>query len=167
MPTRQAELRLYRGCVMGFERDRLPDAESYYQSHGLKLDGKGKWRTTECRFHGGSDSMRINTHTGAFVCMAGCGAKGGDVLSYEMADAGTDFVTAAKALGAWVDDGRPAPSRPTAIPPRDALQILATEANLVAVAAGNVAHGVKLTQIDLDRVMQAASRITFIAEVFA
>ena len=167
MPTRQAELCLYRGCVMGFERDRLPDAESYYQSHGLKLDGKGKWRTTECRFHGGSDSMRINAHTGAFVCMAGCGAKGGDVLAYEMADTGTDFVTAAKALGAWVDDGRPAPSRPTAIPPRDALQILATEANLVAVAAGNVAHGVKLTQIDLDRVMQAASRITFIAEVFA
>ena len=111
--------------------------------------------------------MRINTHTGAFVCMAGCGAKGGDVLAYEMADTGTDFVTAAKAIGAWVDDGMPAPSRPTAIPPRDALQILATEANLVAVAAGNVAHGVKLTQIDLDRVMQAASRITFIAEVFA
>ena len=167
MPTRQAELRLYRGCVMGFERDRLPDAESYYQSHGLKLDGKGKWRTTECRFHGGSDSMRINAHTGAFVCMAGCGARGGDVLAYHMAENGLDFVTAAKALGAWVDDGMPAPSRPTAIPPRDALQILATESNLVAVAAGNVAHGVKLTQIDLDRVMQAASRITFIAEVFA
>lgn len=28
--------------------------------------------------------MRVSTTTGAFVYLAGCGAKGGDVLAYEM-----------------------------------------------------------------------------------
>ena len=167
MPTRQAGLRLYRGCVMGFERDRLPDAESYYQSHGLKLDGKGKWRTTACRFHGGSDSMRINTHTGAFVCMAGCGARGGDVLAYHMAEHGLDFTSAAKALGAWADDGKTPRTTPTPLPARDAIQILATEANLVAVAAGNVAHGVALSDDDRARLLMAAGRINRIGGMFA
>lgn len=152
---------------MGYERDRLPDAESYYTSQGLSLTGKGKWRTTQCRFHGGSDSMRINLANGAFVCMAGCGARGGDVLAYHMAEHGTDFQSAAKALGAWVDDGKTSRSTPTPLPARDAIQILATEVNLVAIAAANVAHGVKLTSIDLDRVLTAANRITRIGEMFA
>ena len=66
---------------MGFERDRLPDVRSYYESEGLKLTKGNKWVTTACHFHEGSDSMRINLHSGAFVCMAGCGARGGDVLA--------------------------------------------------------------------------------------
>ena len=152
---------------MGYERDRLPDAESYYTSQGLSLTGKGKWRTTQCRFHGGSDSMRINLANGAFVCMAGCGARGGDVLAYHMAEHGTDFQSAAKALGAWVDDGKTSRSTPTPLPARDAIQILATEVNLVAIAAANVAHGVKQTSVDLDRVLTAANRITRIGEMFA
>ena len=44
---------------MTFDRRNLPDAVSYYESEGLKLTSRGKWRTTECKFHGGSDSMRI------------------------------------------------------------------------------------------------------------
>ena len=52
---------------MGFDRRNLPDAVGYYESEGLKLTGRGKWRTTECKFHGGSDSMRINTDSGAFA----------------------------------------------------------------------------------------------------
>lgn len=153
---------------MGFERDRLPDAESYYTAQGLRLTGNGKWRTTECRFHGGSDSMRINLANGAFVCMAGCGARGGDVLAYHMAEHGTDFQSAAKALGAWVEGvATTSRSTPTPLPARDAIQILATEVNLVAIAAANVAHGVKLTSIDLDRVLTAANRITRIGEMFA
>ena len=93
---------------MPFDRRNLPDPISYYESEGLKLTSRGKWRTTACQFHGGSDSMRINTETGAFACMAGCGARGGDVLAYHMAQHGLEFVEAAKALGAWIDDGRPA-----------------------------------------------------------
>jgi hypothetical protein len=45
-------------------RDNLPDPIAYFEGEGLKLDGRGKWRTTECRFHGGSDSMRVNTASG-------------------------------------------------------------------------------------------------------
>lgn len=152
---------------MSFDRTRLPDAAGFYEGEGLKLEGRGKWRTTECRFHGGSDSLRINTDSGAFVCMAGCGAKGGDVLAYRMAAHGEDFIDAAKALGAWIDDGKPAPHRPMPISPRDAITLMVAESNLVAVAAGNVAHGVELTRADLDRVLAAAGRINRIAELFA
>ena len=153
---------------MGFDRRNLPDAVGYYESEGLKLTGRGKWRTTECKFHGGSDSMRINTDSGAFACMAGCGARGGDVLAYHMAQHGLEFVEAAKALGAWIDDGRPTTQhKPSPLSPRQALEVLAVEANLVAIAAGNVAHGAALSQMDLSRVLTASGRITRLVEAFA
>lgn len=153
---------------MAFDRRNLPDAVSYYESEGLKLTSRGKWRTTECKFHGGSDSMRINTDSGAFACMAGCGARGGDVLAYHMAQHGLEFAEAAKALGAWIEDGRPATQhKPSPLSPRQALEVLAVEANLVAIAAANVAHGVVLSQVDLSRVLTASGRITRLVEVFA
>ncbi|MFY8042310.1 MAG: hypothetical protein ACOVOD_05230, partial [Rhodoferax sp.] len=68
-----------------FVRDHLPDPVTYFEAEGLTLEGRGPWRTTECRFHGGSDSMRINTVSGSWVCMA-CNAKGGDVLAHCMAE---------------------------------------------------------------------------------
>ena len=153
---------------MPFDRRNLPDPISYYESEGLKLTSRGKWRTTACQFHGGSDSMRINTDSGAFACMAGCGARGGDVLAYHMAQHGLEFVEAAKALGAWIDDGRPTTQhKPSPLSPRQALEVLAVEANLVAIAAANVAHGVVLSQVDLSRVLTASGRITRLVEVFA
>ena len=151
---------------MGFDRRNLPDAVSYYESEGLKLTSRGKWRTTECKFHGGSDSMRINTDSGAFACMAGCGARGGDVLAYHMAAHGQEFIEAAKELGAWVDDGRPAPANPAPFTPRQALGVLMTEVNLIAIAAGNVAQGVVLSETDRARLMQAAGRVLRIAEAY-
>ena len=153
---------------MAFDHRNLPEPVSYYESEGLKLTSRGKWRTTECKFHGGSDSMRINTDSGAFACMAGCGARGGDVLAYHMAQHGLEFVEAAKALGAWTDDGRPATQhKPSPLSPRQALEVLAVEANLVAIAAANVAHGAVLSQVDLSRVLTASGRITRLVEVFA
>ena len=155
---------------MTFQRDHLFDSVTFYESQGLVLQRGGKWRTTGCAGHGGSDSMRINTQTGAFACMAGCGLRGGDVLAYQMQVTGQDFVAAAKALGAWQDDPQDvnAPKRkPLPFPARDALEILAAEANLVAVAAGNVANGVTLTAEDLNRVMKAAGRIQVIQEACA
>ena len=150
----------------GFERDRLPDPRSYFEGEGLKL-GKGrKWVTTVCNFHQGSDSMRINLQSGAWVCMA-CNAKGGDVLAYHMAAYGLEFVEAAKALGCWGDSGKLTPAKPAPFTPRQALEVLANEANLVAIAAGNVAQGIVLTQDDRDRLMTAAGRILRIREVFA
>lgn len=152
---------------MTFIRENLPDPVTYFESEGLKLSGKGKWRTTACNFHGGSDSMRVNVTTGAWVCMS-CGEKGGDVLAYEIAVGGADFVAAAKAIGAWVDDGKPyKPQKPTPLSPRAALSAMAFEATLTAIAAGNMAKGVLLTDADRLRLMTAAGRINRMMEVFA
>lgn len=155
---------------MTFIRDSLPDPAAYFEAAGLVLQRGGTWRTTSCAFHGSSDSMRVNTKSGAWVCMAGCGARGGDVLAYQMTAHDQDFITAAKALGAWRDD--PADQhrpyrKPLPFPARDALEVLAAEAMLTAVAAGNLARGVALSQDDRDRLMQAAGRINVIAEVCA
>ena len=154
---------------MPFDRNLLPDPTAYFENQGLKLAGprNAKWKTTVCNFHGGSDSMRVNTATGAWVCMA-CGEKGGDVLAYEIAATGADFVAAAKAIGAWFDDGKPyTPPRPTPLSPRAALSAMAFEATFVAVAAGNLAQGVVQTDIDRSRLMLAAGRINRMVEVFA
>ena len=151
----------------GFDRRALPDPTSYYEAEGLKLTGRGKWRTTECKFHGGSDSMRVNTESGAFVCMAGCGSRGGDVVAFHMAQHGMAFVEAAKALGAWVDDGRPAAQhKPLPLTPRQALEVLAYESNLVAYEAARMARGALLTVEEGRRLLTAANRISKLAEVF-
>lgn len=148
---------------MGFERDRLPDPTAYFEGEGLLLRGPGKWKTTECRFHGGSDSLRVNTASGAWVCMA-CGAKGGDVLAYEMQATGTEFVQAAKTLGAWVDDGRPPPTtKPAAMPPRAALAALAHETSLLFIEAARMTRGYVPTPDDIARMGQAAGTIQLIA----
>ena len=148
---------------MGFERDRLPDAVSYFENEGLTLRGPGKWKTTRCNFHGGSDSMRVNTASGAWVCMA-CGVKGCDVLSYEMQATGTEFVRAAQELGAWVDDGRPPPTtKPAALPPRAALAALAHETSLLFIEAARMTRGYVPTPDDIARMGQAAGTIQLIA----
>ena len=154
---------------MPFDRTLLPDAVTYFESRGLTFKGprSAKWKTTTCNFHGGSDSMRVNVATGAWVCMS-CGEKGGDVLAYEIKDGGREFVDAAKALGCWVDDGRPqVATKPTPLSPRLALSVMAFESTLTAVAAGNVANGVTLTDADRARLMVAANRINRLVEAFA
>lgn len=150
---------------MSYDRTRLPEPASYYEGQGLALKGPraAKWKTTRCDFHGGSDSMRVNVANGAFKCMA-CNVGGGDVLAYHMQANGLEFVDAAKALGAWADDGKPhKPQKPTTLPPRAALEVLGFEATLVAVAAGNLAQGVTLTDDDRKRLMLCAGRINRIA----
>ena len=154
---------------MNFARNLLPDPVSYFENQGLILKGprSAKWKTTACNFHGGSDSMRVNVATGAWVCMS-CGEKGGDVLAYEIKAGGREFVDAAKALGCWVDDGRPpVQAKPTPLSPRLALSVLAFESTLTAVAAGNVANGVPLTDADRARLLVAANRINRLVEGFS
>lgn len=154
---------------MTFDRNRMPDPQAFFAEEGLNLVGPrhARWRTTRCTFHGGSDSMRVNVATGGWVCMA-CGAKGGDVLSYRMQAHDEDFRTAAMALGAWVEDGRPAATlRPATLPPRAALEVLLIESNLVAIAAGNLAQGATLSVDDRQRLNQAAKRIARVAEEYA
>lgn len=153
---------------MSFDRTQLPDATTYFENQGLVLKGprSAKWKTTTCVFHGGSDSMRVRVATGAWVCMS-CGEKGGDVLAYEIKAGDRDFVDAAKALGCWVDDGRsPGVTKPTPLSPRDALSVLAFESTFVAVAASNLANGIKLDDGDRARLTVAVNRINRLTEAF-
>ena len=154
---------------MSYDRSRLPDSANYYEGAGLRLTGprSAKWKTAACQFHGGSDSMRINTATGAWVCMA-CSAKGGGVLSYHMQLHGLEFMDAAKALDAWIEDGTTRPlQKPTALSPRAALEVLGFEATIVAVAAGNVAQGQTLSDTDRARLLVCVGRINRIVGDFS
>jgi hypothetical protein len=149
-----------------FLRENLPDPLSYFEDEGLTLAGKGTWRTTRCDFHGGSDSMRVNTLTGYFVCMAACGARGGDVLAYHMAAHGLSFVIAAKDLGAYQDDGNPCTGskRPTPVPARALLQLAADDLSIGAMVMADVLNG-HLKDVDFDRFRKATARVIHIAEV--
>ena len=145
---------------MTFDRRNLPEPVGYYEAAGLVFrERKGKWRTTRCDFHGGSDSMRVNVQTGAWCCMA-CNAHGGDVLAYHMAHEGLTFIEAAKALGAWVEDGKPHHHRrPKALPAHEALELIEREANLVALEAARLANGHPITDDTKKRLLYAAAAI--------
>lgn len=150
-----------------FLRENLPDARAYFESEGLTLQGRGKWVTTRCDFHDGSDSLRVNTASGGWCCMA-CGASGGDVLAYHMQAHDLDFIDAAKTLGAWQEDGKPSkPRRPKPLSANQAIQVLAFESLLTYVAAGNIAHGVQLSDTDRARLLVASQRIQAVAGEFA
>lgn len=154
---------------MSFDRNLLPDIVNYLEGHSLRLVGpqNSKWKTTACQFHGGSDSMRFNTHSGGFCCMS-CGVKGGDLLAYHQQLHNLEFIDAAKQLGAWVDDGRPQrPQKATPLSPRAAMEVMGYECNLVAVAAGNVAKSVILSANDLSRLLAAAGRINHLVGAYA
>jgi hypothetical protein len=153
---------------MSFDRPRLPDPQTYYESQGLVLSKGKKWVTTSCVFHGGSDSMRVNLVSGAFSCMAGCGAKGGDVMGYHRALNAWDFVTACKDLGCWIEDGKTPskPPRPTPMPARDALTLLAYEALLVAGMASSMGRGYQPTPTDKDRLFNACGRIQLVEGMY-
>ncbi len=148
-----------------FFRDRLPDPLSYFEGEGLALTGRGKWRTARCEFHGGSDSLRLNIESGAWVCMS-CQEKGGDVLAYTMALHGLEFVDAARSLGAYVDDDKPhrGQSKPGGLSARAALEVLSFECLLTWTAAFNLANGHPLTADDLTRLHTAAVRIKTLAD---
>lgn len=147
---------------MSFVRNLLPDPMMYFEAEGLTPQGRGKWRTTRCDFHDGSDSMRINVESGAWVCMA-CGVKGGDVLAYCMQRHGADFVTTAKTLGAWVDDGKPVrPQRKFSA--SDALGCIERELYVCSVVVGDARKGLLPSDADWQRFLSAAGTVIGIAQ---
>lgn len=86
----------------GFDRNRLPAVADYYRPifGELRFNASG-WAQVRCVFHeDGHASLSIHCERGAFRCFA-CGARGGDVLAFEMLRSGTDFKCAARALAAW------------------------------------------------------------------
>ncbi len=151
--------------MSSFLRENLPDPVAYFESTGLALIGKGVWRSTECKFHGSRATLRVNTKTGSFICMAGCGARGGDVLAHYMADQGVDFITAAKALGAWKDDGTDRHYRPATIPARALLEAVAHEVVVASIVASDLSKGLAISEADRLRLVVAAGRIGRIADL--
>jgi hypothetical protein len=84
-----------------------------------------------------------------------------------MASYGIDFINAAKQLGAWIEDGKyPVYRKSTALSPRAALEVLGFESTLVAVAASNMAKGLKISETDQSRLLTCASRINRIVGDF-
>lgn len=87
-----------------FNRDLLPDPQSFFEAQGMKLRGRGAWRMTKCVFHDDSRaSLSVNVHTGAFRCHS-CQASGGDVLAFHRLLTGKGFREAAAELGALRHD---------------------------------------------------------------
>ena len=83
-----------------FQREMLPEPCGYFEREGVRLIGRGRWRSALCPFHDDHNpSLRVNVETGAFRCMT-CGSKGGDVLAFHRARHGLSFVQAARDLGA-------------------------------------------------------------------
>ena len=149
---------------MAIDQHRKPPTHEVMQHYGAALvHGKGKWFTLACLFHSGSDSMRVNTESGGWCCMA-CDAKGGDSIAFLSELEGIGVVEAAKKLGCWTEDGRPPPTKPASFNARQALEVLASETNIVVVTALSVAAGHPLTQVDKDRLVQAARRVQFVSE---
>lgn len=127
-----------------------------------------------------SDAQKIALEVGALVATMPAGEQnnfdandlaqrdGGDVLAYHMQAHGLDFIDAAKALDAWVDDGKPyRTQRPKPLPASQAIQVLGFESLLTYIAAGNIAHGVPLSDTDRARLLVASQRIQTITGAFA
>jgi DNA primase len=84
-----------------FRRERLPHPAIYFRGQGLKLTGRGQWKSARCPFHDDhTPSLRVRLDSGGFRCMV-CGVHGGDVLAFHMRRHGMRFTDAAQALGAW------------------------------------------------------------------
>jgi DNA primase len=150
---------------VSLDRTRLPDAASFYEGEGLTLNGAGKWRTACCPLHGGR-SLRINVESGAFACMGGCELRGGDVIAYLMRTRGLGFSEACKQLGAWADDGTPAPKRApraSALSARDRLEVLYRESLVLFVVGCDVRNGREINEQDWHRFGVALARINHVA----
>lgn len=148
---------------MSFNRDLLPDPATYFENNGHSLFRKtAKGFRTDCTIHGGTNpNLSVARDSGAFFCFS-CGAKGGNVLDYEMQATGCDFVTAAKTLNAWVDDDKPSDYKPSRVNARDMLQVLAHECNIAAMTVADVAAGKPISIIDKELFLVSAGRINLV-----
>ena len=116
----------------------------------------GQWSAC-CPAHedrGPSLSVRENTDGAVLVhCFAGCSAD--DVVAALGMDMAALYPPRAKS-------GREPQRQPRLLTAGQALELLHSELNLVAVAAGNIANGVTLTQPDLNRLLVAAGRVSWL-----
>jgi len=146
-----------------FDREALPEPAEWLERVGIEgpRERRGAWRTYRCPKHGGW-SLRVNSQTGSWCCMAGCGS-GGDLLAFEQWRTGASFIEAARALGAWRDD----PSgplvridrRPTGLSASDALVLIRRDVEALAVAAARAARAGVVEPTVRDYLVATAARV--------
>lgn len=150
-----------------FIREHLPEPVAFFEVEGVVLKGAGPWKTGPCHFHSGSDSLRVHTNSGGWICMA-CGIKGGDVLSYAMQRHNLDFVEAARRLGAYQDDGRAhqGQASPAPLPARAAMELAATDLQTAVMVISDVRSGKVPSDADWRAFLQCTARVAFLAEEY-
>jgi len=74
------------------------------------------------------------------------------------------FIDAAKALGAWTDDGQTMNYKPSPVSARMMLEVLGFETQIVALIAADMVKCKPISQADKDRLLLAASRISNVSE---
>ena len=129
---------------------RLPDA---------KQTGRDRWRCA-CPVCGEANRSTLSI---------GVGDTGAVLIRCFKSECGPEAI--ANALGLQLGDLFP-PRLSNAAPMRrrgllsagQALNLLNDEAQLIALVGSNIAHGVKLTDADRDRVLQAAGRIAYLRD---
>lgn len=147
---------------------KLPDTTQYFESLGHRFLTKGKWMTTDCKFHGGSDSLRVHAETGAWRCMnIGCGLFGGSIVSYHSKFHKISKSDACIALG--ISDrgsSNKTPQIPKPLPIHRAIELMAFEAQLVWNELTRLKEGKNLEQNDLERLRVAAARLISTSEIY-
>ena len=95
-----------------------------------------------------------------------CFEKGGNVLDYALRRGGLDFVSVARQLGAYVEDGKPyrGPVKPVGLSLRDCLELVAFELLVFSVVVSDLSRGKKPTKADSIRLWQSIGRISFIID---
>ena len=120
--------------------------------------GPGRWRTW-CRICGGNDT----------ALSIGVGKNGGVLMRCFKSECSIEAIVAA--LGLSVSDLFPDSTAGTApmrrrglLSATQAQNLLHDEAQLIALAGSNIAHGIELSDTDRDRVLQAAGRVAYLRD---
>ncbi len=84
---------------ISIDRAALPSPRNYYSEQFPDLKLGSVWATVICPFHEDSKpSLSINLNEGYFRCH-GCGAKGGDIISFHKQRNKMSFIEACEDLG--------------------------------------------------------------------
>jgi len=127
-------------------------------SHRVQATGQDRWRAC-CPGHGGDNQSTLSIAVGA---------KGGVLLHCFQ---GCDVDQVVASIGLDLSDLFPpreshdsSPQRRHLLAPKQALELLYQEAQLVAVCASNIAHERALTADDRARCLVAAGRIAYLRD---
>ena len=146
------------------DKSKLPSPDAYFsQFAGVKTSGKSL--RLPCPIHKGeSPNLSVDRESGMWQCFT-CKAKGGDIIDFEQQLHGIGFVRAASNFGAYVPNGKPATPAAPVLNYRAMLNVLQNEIEIAALISSDLAAGRVPSSDDASRLIQAAGRITKVAEV--